>query len=223
MLSLKDVFSTKTFQFPPSVVVLIITSLLIICNYFLRTYFSSFQWQLVVNDNAGLEGRGAVLWFPVVCPGKKKYFDTLDGVLTQFIKPLSEDIMWYVVLSLAVIPKMAINGLVNLWIEIGKSGLWDNWKDITCNVSSGTEGGLLLFRDRGNTLLHAILKQGTQYWSTLAMSKHSLISCTMHFLHALLLSPSYQKSYFLADSFNFHNEKLRLQNRVWKARKIRDL
>lgn len=152
------------------------------------------------------------------------YFDTLDGLLTQFIKPLSEDIMWYVVLSLAVVPNMAINGLVNLWIESGKSGLWDNWKDITCNGSSGTEGWLLLFRDRGNLLLRAILKQGTQYWSTLAMSLHPLISCTMHFLHALLLSPSSQKSYFLANSFNFLNEKLRLQNRVWKeARKIRDL
>lgn len=163
-------FSTKTFQFSPSVVVFIIVSMLIACNYFPRTYFSSFQWQLVLNYNAGLEGRGAVLWFPVVSLGKKVFWHIrwhVDSVYKTFIR---EIIMWYVVSSLAMIPKMAINGLVNLWIESGKSGLWDNWKDITCNVSSGTEGWLLLFGDRGNTLLHAILKQGTQYWFTSALS-----------------------------------------------------
>lgn len=146
--------------------VFIITSLLVTCNCFPRRYFPSFQWQLVLNDNAGLEGRGVVLWFPVVGLGKKVFWHIrrhVDSVYKTFIR---EIIMWYAVCSLAVIPKMAINGLLSLWLESGKSGLWGNWKDITCNVSSGTEGWLLLFRGRGNTLLDAILKQGTQYWFT---------------------------------------------------------
>lgn len=83
-------FSTKTFPFPPSVVVFLVTSLLTACNYFPITSFSSFQRQLVLNDNAGLEGKDAFLWFPVVSLRKKKYFDILDGMLTKFIKPLSE-------------------------------------------------------------------------------------------------------------------------------------
>lgn len=97
-ITLKDVFATKTFQFLLSVVVFIIMSLLITCNYFPRTYF------------ARLEGRGVVLCFPVVSLGKKgilAHYDMLFGMLTPFIKPLSErsscDIQ---------IPKMAINGLV---------------------------------------------------------------------------------------------------------------
>lgn len=116
------------------------------------------MWQLVLNDNAGLEGRGAVLWFPFVSLGKKVFWHVkwhVDSVYKTFIR---EIIMWYAVCSLAVIPRIAINGLVNVWLETGKSGLWDNWKDITCNVNSATEGWLLLFRDRGDTCC-------TQFWS----------------------------------------------------------
>lgn len=88
-ITVKDVSSTKIFPFPPSVVVFIIMSLLVTCNCFPRRYFPSFQWQLVLNDNAGLEGRGVVLWFPVVSLGNKVFWHIrrhVDSVYKTFIR-----------------------------------------------------------------------------------------------------------------------------------------
>lgn len=44
----------------------------------------------VLNDNAELERRWAVLWFLIVSPGNDKHFDTLADMLAQFIKPVSD-------------------------------------------------------------------------------------------------------------------------------------
>lgn len=135
--------------------------------------------------------------------------------------------MWYVVWSLAVIPKMVINRLVNLWIENVKSGLWDNWKDVTRNVRQPHWRMIAaLWGQRAISCCTQFLSSAPNIdllWPCLNIPWSS---CTMHFLLALLLSPSSHKSYLLADSFNFLNEKLRLQNWLWKeviSRKMRAL